>query len=512
MAARTEVETRKGEIIRRGPYPEMTWSAVIVGWFLGSLIAVSISYAALILGFSIEGSELAAILGWGILRGLMGRTSIIENNINQTIASAVNGASSGIMFSVPALLILSQRPGLASLANFDIGLMIFACIAGAFIGLAFVIPLRKQMIDFQRLPFPGGIAVATILKSPGAGMKKAGLLLAASFLSAVVYLWITNFGANDDHDFYVGQHYGWPSLLNITFYGSLMTIGVGFLSGRGGFWFGAGGFICYWLLAPIMSQYAAPDVRKLINPDIRSAVVTDPDLLRRVYDQLGNQPDLVKRLAQSTGIPQVPTEPVPPTSIDSSVESPAAGAAATTTLGELLDSSLASMIVEAMQTLESQWRLEQGSEPFSSLNADSLEAYECPLAVELARHTKALDILSVNRALADLPAATVDRLRSSANARSLMDLIDSESPFEGATAQQLLAVSAAADRYHGVPSELNKALFKPTGIGMLVGAALGGILVAFPLILSAIGSMRRASARAAARESPRKTSCRSGCY
>ena len=43
----------------------------------------------------------------------------------------VNGASSGIMFSVPAILILSQRPGLESVANFDVALMIFSCIAGA---------------------------------------------------------------------------------------------------------------------------------------------------------------------------------------------------------------------------------------------------------------------------------------------------------------------------------------------------------------------------------------------
>ena len=85
--------------IRRGPYPEFTWTAVFVGWAIGALIAISIGYAALILGFAIEGSELAAILGWGMLRGVLRRTSIVENNINQTIASAVNGASSGIMAS-----------------------------------------------------------------------------------------------------------------------------------------------------------------------------------------------------------------------------------------------------------------------------------------------------------------------------------------------------------------------------------------------------------------------------
>ena len=61
--------------IRRGAYPELTWTAVIVGWVIGAIIAVSIAYAALILGFSIEGSELAAILGWGVLRGSSGATA-----------------------------------------------------------------------------------------------------------------------------------------------------------------------------------------------------------------------------------------------------------------------------------------------------------------------------------------------------------------------------------------------------------------------------------------------------
>ena len=256
---------RDGEIIRRGPYPEFTWPAVIVGWLLGILIAVSISYAALKLGFSIEGSELAAILGWGILRGLMGRTSIVENNINQTVASAVNGASSGIMFSVPALFILSKKPGLESVADFDIPLMIFACIAGAFIGLAFVIPLRKQMIDFQRLPYPGGIAVATILKSPGAGIQKSVMLFGAALFSAVVYLVITKFGQVEHVQYDLGAMLNVPPRYNLILFGSLMTIGVGFLSGKGGFWFGAGGFICYWLLTPLLSMYADPAMQTMVE-------------------------------------------------------------------------------------------------------------------------------------------------------------------------------------------------------------------------------------------------------
>ena len=281
------IERIDGEIVRRGPYPEFTWTAITVGWAIGILIAISISYAALKLGFSIEGSELAAILGWGILRGLMGRTSILENNINQTIASAVNGASSGIMFSVPALFILSKTGGLEDVADFNVPLMIFACIAGAFVGLAFVIPLRKQMIDFQRLPFPGGIAVAAILKSPGAGIQKSVLLFGAAVASAIVYLIITmgvtaanpeveqagvqvgqnvyQLAAVEHKQYDVGKWLDFAPRYNILFFGSLMTIGVGFLSGKGGFWFGAGGFICYWLLSPVLSMYGTVDVQTLVE-------------------------------------------------------------------------------------------------------------------------------------------------------------------------------------------------------------------------------------------------------
>lgn len=67
--------------ITRGPYPELTPHAVLVGYFLGVILAISIGYASLKLGFSIEGSELAAILGFGILRGMMRRRSIVENNV-----------------------------------------------------------------------------------------------------------------------------------------------------------------------------------------------------------------------------------------------------------------------------------------------------------------------------------------------------------------------------------------------------------------------------------------------
>jgi len=226
------------------PYPELTWVAVIVGWFLGCIIAVSIGYAALILGFSIEGSELAAILGFGILRGILRRKSIIENNIVQTIASGVNGASSGMMFSVPAIFLLNFQD------RFDPVILTFGCIAGAFLGIAFIIPLRKHMIDYERLTYPGGVAVATILKSPGAGVRKAVILLVAALVSATVHAITIRTGVSD---WDLGALIGLPNYMNGIWYLSLMTIGVGFIAGRGGIAFIIGGFVAYWFLSPMLA-------------------------------------------------------------------------------------------------------------------------------------------------------------------------------------------------------------------------------------------------------------------
>lgn len=238
---KTQISEKR--IIRTGSYPELTLPSILVGYFLGALIALSIGYAALILGFSIEGSELAAILGFGILRGMMRRNSIIENNINQTVASAVNGASAGMMFSVPALFILGRT-------DFNAILMVFGCIAGGVLGIAFIIPLRKQMIDYERLTYPGGVAVATILKSPGAGIRKAILLLSGAAVSAIVHLTskLTGF-----ENWALGDLIGMPSYMNGVWYVSLLTIGVAFIAGKGGFFFIVGGYVCYWFLAPLLA-------------------------------------------------------------------------------------------------------------------------------------------------------------------------------------------------------------------------------------------------------------------
>ena len=262
-------------IIRTGPYPELTLTALIVGYVLGVLITISMGYACLILGFSHEGSELAAILGFGVLRGILRRNSIIENNISQTVASSVNGASAGVMFSVPALFIMGET-------NFNPYLMVFSCIAGGILGIAFIIPLRKQMIDFERLTYPGGVAVATVLKSPGAGVHKAILLMIGVALSGTVSF-ISNWTGFENWD--LGRLIGLPDYMNGIWFISLLTIGIAFIAGKGGICFIIGGYVCYWIMAPILASKGllpSPEELQIIAEQLGEKSLTMPGYLNKL--------------------------------------------------------------------------------------------------------------------------------------------------------------------------------------------------------------------------------------
>ena len=139
------------------PYREITPLAIVLGILIGVVMNAAITYSGLKIGFTLGGSAIAAVLGWGLLRGVFRKGTIVENNIAQTVASSVNTSNSGIIFTVPVLYLL----GLA--ADMNPVWMLAATMAGAVMGVAFIIPTRKQMIDFDRLRFPTGTAVALSL-------------------------------------------------------------------------------------------------------------------------------------------------------------------------------------------------------------------------------------------------------------------------------------------------------------------------------------------------------------
>ena len=261
------------------PYREVTVAAVALGVIQGAVMTAAFVYIGLKLGFGLAGSTVAAIMGFALLRGVgrkvfgvKGCGSIVENNINQTIASGVNTASSGVVFTFPALLLLGQ--------DFNVWTIILSAIAGSFMGVVVIIPLRKQLIEIERLRFPSGVAVATILKSPGAGAAKAKLL-GYGFLIGLAVTVLTNhavatwvgldhsvvpetlaIGPGLMHLFHVddGGSMG-IVLLGTTLSLSMANLGAGLLSGRGGLPFFLGGALSWWVIAPfVVGQGWAPPV------------------------------------------------------------------------------------------------------------------------------------------------------------------------------------------------------------------------------------------------------------
>lgn len=238
-------------------YRELTAAAVILGIIQGIVLNLAFVYAALKLGFSIGGSTVASIMGYALLRGVMRKGTMIENNINQTIASGINTAGTGMVFTVPALFMLDAKwraDGLAGIDFSPIPLLIGG-VAGAILGVVLIIPLRKQMIDLDRLRFPTGVAVATIIRSGSTGSEKA-VLLGIGFLISAVWKLVMDFGWLDvpgvlEHE-ELNISLGFlPDYIAPVLYLSLMNIAAGLLSGRGGLPFFVGGILAWWVISPI---------------------------------------------------------------------------------------------------------------------------------------------------------------------------------------------------------------------------------------------------------------------
>ncbi len=229
------------------PYPELSFPGIALGVVQGVLMTAAFVYIALKLGFGLGGSTVAAIVGFTFLRGALRRKSIVENNINQTVASGINTASAGVVFTLPALLLLSVDD--ASLRDFPIGPLIFSAIAGSLMGIVLIIPLRKQMIEFERLRFPSGTAVATLLRSPGEGLSQGILLLVGASLALGLTV-LVNLGMVPE-ELDLGLALDLPPWLPVALYISAANFGAGLLSGKGGLPFAMGGILAWWVITPI---------------------------------------------------------------------------------------------------------------------------------------------------------------------------------------------------------------------------------------------------------------------
>ena len=151
--------------------PQLTVRAVILAVVLVVILAAANTYLGLFAGMTIASAIPAAVVSMGVLR-LFGGGTILENNIVQTGASAGSSIASGVIFTIPALIILGYWD------TFEYWWVFAIAGLGGLLGVIFSVPLRRSLIVDQGLAFPEGKAAAEVLRTgenPGQGLKTLGI-------------------------------------------------------------------------------------------------------------------------------------------------------------------------------------------------------------------------------------------------------------------------------------------------------------------------------------------------
>jgi len=153
--------------------PEITIKAVILGVLLSIILAGANAYLGLFAGMTVSASIPAAVVSMGVLR-LFRKSNILENNIVQTAASAGESLAAGVIFTLPALVIMDYW------TDFDFIWVTVIAGFGGLLGVLFTIPLRRSLIVEAKLKFPEGIATAEVLKSGEQGGSQVTHIIKAS--------------------------------------------------------------------------------------------------------------------------------------------------------------------------------------------------------------------------------------------------------------------------------------------------------------------------------------------
>ncbi len=156
---------------------ELTLRGLVLGVLLTFVFTAANVYLGLKVGLTFASSIPAAVLSMAILSAVR-NSSILENNIVQTVASAA-GTLSAIIFVLPGLVIVGWWTGFPFWQSFLI------CLSGGILGVLFTIPLRRALVTNSDLPYPEGVAAAEVLKVgagargetvDGAGESREGLI------------------------------------------------------------------------------------------------------------------------------------------------------------------------------------------------------------------------------------------------------------------------------------------------------------------------------------------------
>ncbi|HVC20496.1 MAG TPA: oligopeptide transporter, OPT family [Vicinamibacterales bacterium] len=158
--------------------PEITVKAFVLGIVLAVVLAGANAYLGLFAGMTVSASIPAAVISMGVLR-LFPTSNILENNIVQTCASAGESLAAGIIFTLPALVLLGRW------ARFDFLQTALIGGFGGVLGVLFTVPLRRALIVEQPLQFPEGIACAEVLETGERGGSNVKFVAWAAIVAAI---------------------------------------------------------------------------------------------------------------------------------------------------------------------------------------------------------------------------------------------------------------------------------------------------------------------------------------
>ncbi len=164
--------------------PEFTVKAVLVGVVVGVVFGAANAYLGLKVGLTVSASIPAAVIGVAVFRAMrsipgVGRETVLETNIVQTVGSAGESLAAGVIFTLPVLILWGETPGFWPI--FPLALI------GGLLGVLFMVPLRRFLIvkEHGRLSYPEGTACAEVQVASQAGGDQARLLFAGMGVGAV---------------------------------------------------------------------------------------------------------------------------------------------------------------------------------------------------------------------------------------------------------------------------------------------------------------------------------------
>ena len=239
--------------------PEITAKAVVLGVVLSAVLAGANAYLGLKVGLTVSASIPAAVISMAVLR-LFRESNILENNIVQTCASAGESLAAGVIFTMPALIMLRYWQGFEFLPTMAIALV------GGILGVLFTIPLRRALIIEANLQFPEGVATAEVLKAGTAGGEGARLIAVAGVAGAVLKLSQSGFklvAGTGSGAFTAGRAiFGYGSELGVALLAVGYIVGINIAT-----LVFAGGLISWLFGIPIYTATAAPEVLESIVGD-----------------------------------------------------------------------------------------------------------------------------------------------------------------------------------------------------------------------------------------------------